>query len=196
MALLISSSFPSQQSLISLTNNVYKLTLLFPKKEPLRYKMREAADEILAVFFRLEAGGNEAANGTRVFEEFEVLNGFFEVVKFQNWVSSADALNIQQEYNKLRETLLKIKQELPVEKEEEEGPEEEVQGLEKTVELKDRQRQILEIIKEKNKVQVWQIKKIFPDISKRTLRRDFEKLLKFGVIKRVGERNDTFYQPS
>ena len=34
--------------LIQLTNDLYKLTLLFPKKEPLRYKMRELADEILA----------------------------------------------------------------------------------------------------------------------------------------------------
>ena len=34
--------------LIQLTKNLYQLTLLFPKKEPLRYKMRELADEILA----------------------------------------------------------------------------------------------------------------------------------------------------
>ncbi len=33
---------------IQLTQNLYKITLLFPKKEPLRYKMRELADDILA----------------------------------------------------------------------------------------------------------------------------------------------------
>ena len=37
-----------KNSLIELTNKVYKLTLLFPKKEPLRYKIREVADDILA----------------------------------------------------------------------------------------------------------------------------------------------------
>jgi len=36
--------------LIQLTNEIYRLTLLFPKKEPLRYKMRELADDILANF--------------------------------------------------------------------------------------------------------------------------------------------------
>ncbi len=33
-----------------------------------------------------------------------------------------------------------------------------------------------------------------PDITKRTLRRDFEYMLSQGLIKRIGERNDTFYQ--
>jgi len=55
--------------LIKLTNNLYRLTLLFPKKEPLRYKMRELADEILA---------NQDE------EKLEILNSFFEVAKSQN----------------------------------------------------------------------------------------------------------------
>ena len=33
--------------LIELTNTLYRLTLFFPKKEPLRYKMREVASDIL-----------------------------------------------------------------------------------------------------------------------------------------------------
>jgi len=36
--------------LLQFTNELYRLTLLFPKKEPLRYKMRELADDILANF--------------------------------------------------------------------------------------------------------------------------------------------------
>jgi Fic family protein len=31
-------------------------------------------------------------------------------------------------------------------------------------------------------------------VTKRTLRRDFEKMLKEGIIERLGERNNTFYQ--
>ena len=38
--------------LIQLTTELYRLTLLFPKKEPLRYKMRELADEILTKCLR------------------------------------------------------------------------------------------------------------------------------------------------
>jgi Fic family protein len=41
---------------------------------------------------------------------------------------------------------------------------------------------------------VWEIQKIFPDISKRTIRRDFRNLLKQKLIERVGERNKTYYK--
>jgi len=39
--------------LLQITNELYRLTLLFPKKEPLRYKMRELADDILADSLRI-----------------------------------------------------------------------------------------------------------------------------------------------
>jgi predicted HTH transcriptional regulator len=57
-----------------------------------------------------------------------------------------------------------------------------------------RQRRIIEFLKEKGQAQVWEIQKIFPDISKRTIRRDFRSLLKQGSIERVGERNKTYYK--
>ena len=50
------------------------------------------------------------------------------------------------------------------------------------------------ILKEKGRAQVWEIKQIFPEVSKRTLRRDFEQMVNQGIIERMGERNDTFYQ--
>lgn len=40
----------TKEELIQLTNEVYGLTLLFPKKEPLRNKLRAVADDILAEF--------------------------------------------------------------------------------------------------------------------------------------------------
>ena len=36
-----------KEYLIQLAKNAYNLTLLFPKKDPLRYKVRELADEVL-----------------------------------------------------------------------------------------------------------------------------------------------------
>ncbi|MDP3733476.1 MAG: hypothetical protein Q8Q91_02930, partial [Candidatus Daviesbacteria bacterium] len=72
--------------LIGLTQNLYRLTLLFPKKEPLRYKMRELANDILAKPNK---------------ECLEIILSYFEVAKSQNWVSPSDILNIQEEYSKL-----------------------------------------------------------------------------------------------
>jgi len=171
--------------LIQLTNDLYRLTLLFPKKEPLRHKMRELADDILAKF--AEAGPPQ------IWEELEVLDSFFEVARAQNWVSPGDILKVQQEYSKLKEESTQEKTEdrpLPVFFQKEK----EITILEKKDAMAVRQEKILEFLKENGKTQVWQTKQIFPEVSKRTLRRDFESLLKQGKIERIGERNNTFYQ--
>lgn len=168
-----------QNFLIQLTNNLYKLTLLFPKKEPLRYKMREKADDVIVK-------PNE--------KDLEVLDGFFEVAKSQNWVKVSDILAIQKEYDNLKEELKKAKLEkkksIPID-----VPMVEVKPRPLLAQVMvGRQEKILAYLKENGRVQVWQIKQLFPEVSKRTLRRDFEQMLNQGIIERRGERNDTFYQ--
>ena len=88
--------------LIQLTNDLYKLTLLFPKKEPLRYKIRELADSILASLVNQHP---RLINS--VLETLEILDSYFEVAKAQNWVSPSEILAIQKEYANLREELKK-----------------------------------------------------------------------------------------
>ena len=160
----------TKEYFIKLTQNLYRLTLLFPKKEPLRYKMREIANNILL-------NPNE--------DDFETLDSFLEVAKMQNWVSPFNVLEIQNEYDKLRQGLF---QEV-VKK-----PEAVVKPGFTNIKVSERQKKILQILKNKEKVQVWQVKETFPEITKRTLRRDFESLLNQGFIKRIGQRNDTFYE--
>ena len=170
----------NKELLIQLTNNLYRLTLLFPKKEPLRYKMREKAVDILTK-------PNE--------KDLEVLDSFFEVALVQNWVSPSDILAIKKEYDNLRETLKKYKPEKEKKKDNlavveaylKETPIPPRQNL-------DRQEKILEFLKENGRAQVWQIKQVLPEVTKRTLRRDFEHMLEQGLIERRGEKNDTFYQ--
>lgn len=156
---------------IQLTKNLYAITLLFPKKEPLRYKMRELASEIML----------SPKNA-----DLEILDSFFEVAKAQNWVPLQQVLAIQQEYDNLRKGLKVILSQ------------EKAQGADfqpsSSKVLLGRQEKLLSILKEKGRAQVWEMKKIFPEVSKRTLRRDFEFLLKQGTIERIGERNTTFYQ--
>jgi len=193
--------------LIQLTNELYRLTLLFPKKEPLRYKMRELADDILSDSLRITlVRPVRGTNGSRTnsyeytntnkndsskkfneeryryirdaVENLEVLDGFFEVAKNQNWVSPSEILKLQLEYSKVREELKKT----PVPQNNNNTPPDA------------RHQKILEVLKEKGKAQVWELKKIFPSITKRTIRRDFRYLLKQGLIERFGERNETFYK--
>lgn len=190
--------------LIQLTQGLYKLTLLFPKKEPLRYKMREVADNILANSLRIAAQceSNPNEKCSRSIENLEVLDGFFEVAKEQNWVKSEDLLNLQKEYSKLKEELKNSKleenvgtvevrpQQLQEQPQQRQNEKPEVAKSQAPV----RQDKILEILKEKGRAQVGDMKKIFSEVTKRTLRRDFKDLLKKGTIERLGERNETFYR--
>lgn len=165
-----------KENLIELTNKLYKLTLLFPKKEPLRYKMREVADEILA---------NSVSNPSKIKKNLEIIKSYFEVARWQNWVSYFDVLEIEEEYDKI-ECDLKIEF-LPQPNKVDRGRTSDTKTLE------GRKEKILEILKEKEKIQVGELKKLLPNVSKRTLRRDFDQLLKLELVEKIGERNDTFY---
>lgn len=186
-----------KEEIIDLTNKLYKLTLLFPKKEPLRYKMRERADEILENFVVLNNINNKNDLIFELKNNLEALDSFFEVAKWQNWVSYFEVLEIQENYHKIKENLKieglteekSLKIEFPTKVKLSGG---QTSGANK--QLDSRKEKILEFLKEMGRVQVYQVKEIFPEVSKRTLRRDFEKLLKQGLVERIGERNETFYQ--
>ena len=204
-----------KKQIIGITNRLYRLTLLFPKKEPLRYRIREIANNILADSIAL----NISKSQELVFnmeKNLEILNTYFEVAKWQNWVSYFDILSIEKEYDRIRQVIEKKEDErivpilLPPNLNQEKLPQkpiiiEEKQELKekkqekpvlikKTESLNSRKEKILEVLREKGKVQVWEISRILPDVSKRTLRRDFVQLLDQELIERIGQRNDTFYQ--
>ena len=176
--------------LIQLTNNLYKLTILFPKKEPLRYKMRELADDILSGFLRIEKHSNPSLKTREdislILEDLEILDTFFAIAQEQNWVSPQNILPVWEEYSKIKEYIGEANKENQKEKavvarREKEG-------------LNNRQEKILEILKEKGKARVGEFKDVFPEVTKRTLRRDFWQLLRDGKVERIGERNETYYQ--
>jgi len=169
-----------KQEIIELTNKIYQITLLFPKKEPLRYKMREVADEVLA--------------GAEI-QQFEVLDSYFEVAKWQNWVSYFDILELQEKYAKIKDAFRQEGGEIVEEKSLKiEFPAKIPLGPVSTEKLDERKEKILDILREMGRVQVYQVKEILPQVSKRTLRRDFDKLLRQGLVERIGQRNETFYQ--
>lgn len=60
--------------------------------------------------------------------------------------------------------------------------------------ISSRQKKILQILNEKGKAQVSDFKTVLEDVTKRTIRRDLDELLKNNEIIRVGEWNQVFYQ--
>lgn len=194
-----------KDNLVQLTTNLYRLTLLFPKKEPLRYKMRELADDILAnlvtvQFFsnpgQVESEPEQEGKILEIKKDLKILNSYFEIAEKQNWISPSEMLEVKGGYDRIGEGLVQG----------EEAPEERTASLlisETGQEIKEtfdfnnldsRKERILDILKERGKSQVWEINRVLPQVSKRTLRRDFQYLLEKGLIQRIGEKNDTFYQ--
>ncbi len=216
-----------KRRLLGATNELYRLTLFFPKREPLRYKMRSISDELLANVISLSNEEQMQAKFAVIdnsVKSLEVLDSFFEIARGQNWVKPAELLSLQEEYSRIKEEVIRLKEQnhaleaertrslleerpvvkpMPVEIKKEEPvpvpqPEERQERTQeepmKEFEVSERQQKILEYLGRKGKAQVWEVKEIFPDVSKRTLRRDFKDLLKYGFVERKGERNNTFYR--
>ena len=224
----------SKKELIDLTDKLYRLTLLFPKKEPLRYKIRELADEILAGFCSLDAFNSQNPGSfleekekeeKRVIFEMEknlmTIDSYFEVAKWQNWVNYFEILEFQEKYDKIKSDLFKKIKELEIK---DYNPKERsiVQEIENKREISFnsdnlsatgtaitktntdnvikeegfslRKEKILKILEKFEKVQIKDVKKLFPEVSKRTLRRDFQKLTNQGLVERIGEKSNTFYR--
>jgi len=259
--LLIINNFGAimdKSNLLKLTKDSYRLTLMFPKREPLRCKIREVADDILAGLITRKK--NDMCG---IDDQLDLIDSFFDVAREQNWVAMPLIDEVKNGYLALRPesaTNLLVAAEQPMAKPLAEKPKEKPVAKENVIyapaakipplishatlnvavqpvaqayqsavsgsvgaplpnlgenatledegqddasvttngELTDgqilRQNSIVEYLKEKGQAQVWEIQKIFPNISKRTIRRDFRSLLKQELIERVGERNKTYYK--
>jgi len=169
--------------LIKLTLAVYKVTNVLPDKEPLKFLIREKANQVLADFILKSKEKN-------IQENIDVLNGYFEIAEKQNWVDELNFLVLKREYNEIMGEL-----EYKIDKKE--------KISKKTLKssnphpdpilLNNRCEKILDVLKEKEKAQIWEFKKVFPEVTKRTLRRDFEFLLKQRLVVRAGENNNVYY---
>ncbi len=60
--------------------------------------------------------------------------------------------------------------------------------------LNERQQKILQEVKNQKKVKSSEIRNQFKNINERTLRRDFDKLEKLGIVKQTGKTKDSFYE--
>ncbi len=268
-----------KNNLIQLTKDVYRLSLLFPNKEPLRYRIREAADDIIAGFIMKR---NDYLQDIKL--QLEALDSFFDIASCQDWTSPSRVIAIRDRYRAVARELALAKPspepiilpgsaskdviqpapasvtepefapitplesldkdeiilppsieetgpaavypmlrpesrvisveepavlpaipkdsaaispepentEADIDLGEEENEEESGTGLTSGQIL--RQNRILTFLKENGGAQVWEIQKIFPDVSKRTIRRDFRSMLRQGLIERYGERNTTSYK--
>lgn len=214
-----------ENNFIKITNVAYRILDFFPDGDPLKNKLKEkvlAVLENLTLVFGSEGWVSlQKEKATmQVLDDIEILENYFSIGMHQGWVDSINFLIITKEYKKIKSQLIPpegiirktieitashIKENFPLsisDKKEKNNPQFSI--LDKFSEGKnqlnyknsDRQGTILKILNNKGKAQVSDLLKELPKVTKRTIRRDLDDLLKRGQIVRLGKFNQVSYQLS
>jgi len=206
-----------KEKILKLTNTVYKALEFFPESDPLKNR---AKDKALSIMERLILTANknprvsvEGVDWTpvgdiflqneiknQVIEDIDALLGYLWIAKSQNWLSSVNFLILSNEYEKIKKEIrpaLELTRKLPgMEERQAESDSQKQTGnqYQPVQEIRGRQKQILEFLSKNGRAQVSDLQKVLPDITKRTIRRDLEELLRAGKIQRLGDFNQVFYK--
>jgi len=178
---------------IKLTFTVYQASESWSEKNLLKQKMRNLANEILSDFilFSQENSANKSLQ-IKILKEIHEVKEVFSQARSQKCLDRNKFLLFREEYNNLKK---RLEEQNFVKDQKEVKKEKNIQvKTPSKKELNGRQKKILEILKGKEKAQVQDLQVFFPAVTKRTLRRDLDSLLKAGLIERGGEWNKVFYK--
>lgn len=194
---------------IRLVFATHKVADALPDDEEVKQEIKDAANVLLTdliLFSEREVVSGEMKRSLipKLVKEIEVLISCLNRGKREGWINPKNFLVLEEEYGRIQE-LLQIfdeVEEIPskpkkedqsvVKKVKQEGKEE----TRKTEDddLSERQKKILGFLKAKENAQVWEIQKMLPEVTKRTLRRDLDDLLQMNLVQRKGEWNSVFYE--
>lgn len=90
------------EEIIKLTNAVYKVTELFPAKDPLKTAIRKEALDVL-FFSILVAKGVDPKSKGNVFTSLKLLEAYFQISSKQGWVDERNFKILQAEYSKVKQ---------------------------------------------------------------------------------------------
>ena len=192
---------------VRLTLATHKVVIILPKEDPLRAQVQDSANKLLVSLILLvqEQERNVISKAVR---EIGELIAYLNYAKRIAQINPQNFVVLEREYNKVGEFLRKLHQsntELALyqagsgaalsrsPKSFSPKPPKSDLGAPKS-DLSTRQTRILELMRNKPKVQVWELQKVLPEVTKRTLRRDLDGLLERSFIIRQGEWNQVFYQ--
>jgi len=194
--------------LIKLTFSVFRLAENWEETNFLKFQIINFANQILIDFILLSASNPEPKLKKGFLKNIELIQGVFIEARNQKLIERKQYLLFQKEYRRIKNIIeepvlfesKQVKGDKAEKKEKVISSETEKETIKETAlevepvkDLNERQKKILEILKNKPSVQVWELKQILSDVSKRTLRRDLDELLKIGLVKRQGEWNEVFY---
>lgn len=186
--------------LIQITLNVYQITEWWPETNLLKFRARNLANEILSDFILLSFKIPESKVKDRLLRNIEMMREAWNEARTQQLIDRDRFLLFQKEYDKIVENLKHLRAKEAEEQEKKavlaSAAAKKTEPKKELAKLNPRQEKIISILKEKEKAQVWEIKDILGQVTKRTIRRDLDDLIKKGLIFRIGEWNEVFYKLS
>ena len=230
--------------LVKLTSRVYKLTLLFPKKEPLRFKTREVAAELLEQLVNLLSTQEPAQRELLLSEVSRLhqgLDSLLELARRQNWVQQNKILKLQRLYNRiiasldnnavafersypsaapLAQTIQQpIVPQFAPQPTIQPAPQTPINSMAPVVpsgvqpvsaelpatriyraengrlnQLEERQLRVLRMVQQRRELQIGELSRQMPEVSRRTLLRDLERLLELKLVQKHGNGRGVFYR--
>ncbi len=188
---------------IRLTISAYQLTEEWGEKSLLRLKTRKSAAGVLKNFILASCSNPVQEAKKELYENLSRLEETLRWARREKLINRKNFIFLKEEYGRLREvagTTSQVEQAKeqpqpePVKEENKKPKAKELEPKKKPrPKLKAREAKIVEVLKEQKRAQVNELKEFFPDISKRTLRRDIDSLLQKKLIVRHGEWNDVYY---
>jgi hypothetical protein len=165
-----------KEKALELVLAVYRVTKVFPEEEVLIGQMRQAANQVLAELV--------SERQKEAIEQIKVLLNYFQIAQAQNWIKKINFVILKKEYNELLDEIEQSSHKKKI-------------GLAKMAKIKglsQRQKRILEYIKNFDKFRLGDLNKYFPQTSSRTLSRDLEQLSLKGHLIKKGHGRGAFYR--
>lgn len=187
---------PMDQQFANIIHATYQLLEFFPDNEPLKNKAKDKTLAILDCLVTLENGhGEKEKTRAQLLADMDILEQYLELGRRQRWLGGFNFLILLKEYRALRErmgsnvALIESRAPKNIENAPGAGP-----GNNDSPPVTARQGRILKILEKEGQAQVSDFLKAIPSVTKRTLRRDLDDLLKKGKVERIGEWNQTLYK--
>ena len=165
----------SREFYIRLTLGVYKVSQLFPEKEPLKHDLRELADAILVSLL--------CDNHKGCSENIKLIQNLFDLAERRGLADQRNFLVLRREYAKVSELIEGMAG----------GTGKPVENSSGSGKNKKRQEVILGILKNNGKVKISDLAKSFPTLNRRTILRDLGTFCESGVVERNGSGRGACY---
>ncbi|HZX50155.1 MAG TPA: DeoR family transcriptional regulator, partial [Candidatus Paceibacterota bacterium] len=191
-----------------------------PADEKVTEEIRETANAILVDLLLLTdkefvSGEQKKELLPRLERELDVLLIYLDTAEKGGWVKPENFALLKTEYTRIRDFLeifedfqetkaaVEPKKEpmhsvatakAPVSQASRERVVRQTPGKQEGADLTERQQRIIDFLRTKHQAQVWELQKVLPQVTKRTLRRDLDELLQKNLVERKGEWNAVAYE--